>query len=270
MKRNPLFLILALIFVFLTNSALAQQDPLDPGQADTLYFVAGYPCSPEGDTIFFPTGGGDATIHINIWNDEGLVGMAVPLTDLNYGPPSYAFLDSSKNNGSPDPLCFIGSRVESFDFRGCNLLLHPPQVLYGAVAYFHGDSLPPGDGLFATMIYTVEDTGSICLDTVFFPPENYLKLVTSDVIGFKPIFIPSCFQLAPYLCGDADGDRIVNVVDVTYLIEYLFKGGPSPVFPSDVNCDGDTSVSDVTYLIDYLFRSGFPPCDPDNDGQPNC
>jgi hypothetical protein len=270
MKWNLLFFTLTLIFIlFLTSSALAQQDPFDPGEADTLYFVPGDPCSVDGDTLYFPWGGGDVTIYINIWNDEDLKGISVPLIDLSYGPPSNAFLDSSQNNGAEEPLCFVGSRIEGFEFKSINLNLQPPQVLYGAVGI---DSLPPGEGLFATMIYTVEDTGTICLDTLLFPPENTLKFVTPPryPLGFTPQFVPRCFHLRPYLCGDANGDEIVNIVDAAYLANYLFKAGPAPVSSSDVNCDGETDVIDITYLLEYLFRLGFLPCDPDNDGQPDC
>lgn len=66
-----------------------------------------------------------------------------------------------------------------------------------------------------------------------------------------------------YLCGDANGDGDVSVTDVTYLINYLFKGGdpPHPMQAGDTNCDGRVSVSDNVYLINYLFKGGPPPCD---------
>ena len=31
-----------------------------------------------------------------------------------------------------------------------------------------------------------------------------------------------------YVCGDADGSEAVNLLDITYLIDYLYKGGPPP------------------------------------------
>lgn len=271
MKSYLSVLILVLIFSALfVNSVFSQQDPLDSGQADTLYFTAGYPSSPEGDTVFFPEGGGDVTIHINIWNDDSLRGISVPLTDLAYGPPSYAILDSAKNNGGENPLCFVGSRVEDFEVKIINLTLNPPRVLYGALI-LQADPVPPGDGLFAKMAFTVEDTGTICLDTTLFPPQNSLKFVTGvQTIGFTPHFISRCFHTAPYLCGDANGDKIVNIVDVVYLVNYLFHQGPSPVFPSNANCEGDTDISDAVYLVNYVLKNGPPPCDPDDDGQPDC
>lgn len=65
-----------------------------------------------------------------------------------------------------------------------------------------------------------------------------------------------------YLCGDVNGDGVVDVGDVVYLINYLFKSGPvpSPREAGDVNTDGNVDVGDVVYLINYLFKGGPAPC----------
>ena len=75
-----------------------------------------------------------------------------------------------------------------------------------------------------------------------------------------------------YLCGDCDADGDIDVSDVIYTINYLFKGGfaPKPMVAADVDCDGDETVSDVIYLINYLFKGGTPPCDTDGDTVPDC
>ena len=64
-----------------------------------------------------------------------------------------------------------------------------------------------------------------------------------------------------YILGDANNDKKLNVSDVIYLINYLFKGGaePVPVEAGDANCDGHNNVSDVIYLINYLFKGGPEP-----------
>ena len=65
-----------------------------------------------------------------------------------------------------------------------------------------------------------------------------------------------------YTCGDANGDHKVTVSDAVYLVNYLFKGGqtPIPIQSGDANCDGKVTVSDVVYLVNYLFKGGPPPC----------
>jgi hypothetical protein len=63
-------------------------------------------------------------------------------------------------------------------------------------------------------------------------------------------------------CGDCNGDTVVNIADVSYLINYLFIGGPAPdpLCLGDVNCDTLVNIADVCYLINYLFVEGPPPC----------
>ncbi len=62
--------------------------------------------------------------------------------------------------------------------------------------------------------------------------------------------------------GDANNDRKVNVADAVYLIAYIFRGGPAPVFlpEGDANCDGLTNIGDAVYIIGYVFRGGPAPC----------
>jgi hypothetical protein len=268
--RNKLFLsaFIVPVVLFLFNPGLAQQHPEDPGQADTLYFVAGPPCSSNGDTLFFPSGGGDVTIYINFWNDEALAGFVVPLTDTTYDPSSDAFLDPLKNNGTGNPLCFQGSRVENFDVKICYLDANAPRLFYAAIIWF--DSISAGEGLFATMVYTVKDAGRICLDTLFIPPNNTLLFVKPTAVTFTPQFVSRCFYLAPYVYGDVDGDNSITMDDVVYLIKYLLANGPAPAYAADMNCDGEVDNSDFLYLINYLKKGGPPPRDPDNDGIPDC
>jgi hypothetical protein len=61
--------------------------------------------------------------------------------------------------------------------------------------------------------------------------------------------------------GDVNGDGIINVGDVVYLVNYLYKSGgePVPVEAGDITCDGIINVGDVVYLVNYLYRGGDPP-----------
>jgi agmatine/peptidylarginine deiminase len=65
----------------------------------------------------------------------------------------------------------------------------------------------------------------------------------------------------PYVCGDVNDDGSVNILDISYLIYYLYNGGPPPVVweSGDVNASGDINILDISYLIDYLYMEGPEP-----------
>jgi hypothetical protein len=66
----------------------------------------------------------------------------------------------------------------------------------------------------------------------------------------------------PAKCGDVQGDYVVNVGDIVYLVTYLYKNGPAPKCPQargDVNNDGVINVGDVVYLVTFAFKSGPKP-----------
>ena len=63
--------------------------------------------------------------------------------------------------------------------------------------------------------------------------------------------------IIPSKCvGDVDEDGLVNISDVTALIDYLLNSDASAINLSNADCDGDglVNISDVTCLIDYLLN----------------
>lgn len=64
-----------------------------------------------------------------------------------------------------------------------------------------------------------------------------------------------------YFCGDANNDETINILDITYIIAYLYQGGPAPnpLESSDVNNDGAVNILDISYLIAYLYMEGPEP-----------
>jgi hypothetical protein len=65
-----------------------------------------------------------------------------------------------------------------------------------------------------------------------------------------------------YGTGDANGDNKINILDITFLINYVYKGGPAPDprDAGDANCNEVINILDITYLISYLYKGGDPPC----------
>jgi CubicO group peptidase (beta-lactamase class C family) len=64
-----------------------------------------------------------------------------------------------------------------------------------------------------------------------------------------------------YTCGDANDDEAVNMLDILYLINYLYKAGPAPdpTEAADVNGDVAINMLDILYLVSYLYKSGAEP-----------
>jgi uncharacterized delta-60 repeat protein len=86
--------------------------------------------------------------------------------------------------------------------------------------------------------------------------------VTGYSIGPDGDYDYATIKYFQFLRGDANGDGIVDISDIVYLLNYLFVDGPAPVpvlEAGDATCDGVVDASDVVYLLNYLFVSGPPP-----------
>ncbi|SYZ74328.1 exported hypothetical protein [Candidatus Zixiibacteriota bacterium] len=65
-----------------------------------------------------------------------------------------------------------------------------------------------------------------------------------------------------YLNADANDNGTLNILDVSFLINYLYRHGPEP-YPleaGDANCNGKINILDVSFLISYLYKHGPEPC----------
>ncbi|MFH2036296.1 MAG: thrombospondin type 3 repeat-containing protein [Candidatus Zixiibacteriota bacterium] len=75
----------------------------------------------------------------------------------------------------------------------------------------------------------------------------------------------SCEVDCDCIPGEANGTPPYNILDITYLIAYLYKSGPAPnpyaMCSGDANCNCTVNILDITYLIAYLYKSGPAPCD---------
>jgi len=63
--------------------------------------------------------------------------------------------------------------------------------------------------------------------------------------------------------GDLDYDAIICVVDLVYMVDFLFNYGPAPepeLVVGDLNCNHAVNVVDLTYFVEYLFFNGPIPC----------
>ncbi len=90
---------------------------------------------------------------------------------------------------------------------------------------------------------------------LFEPPHsacNYALFVNEDLIAWEPLFRWSCH------CGDANGDAVISISDVVFIINATFHGGPlpDPICLGDANGSGSLNISDAVFLIGYIFAGG--------------
>jgi hypothetical protein len=69
--------------------------------------------------------------------------------------------------------------------------------------------------------------------------------------------------------GNPVGESPIDAWDVIYTIDEIYVNAVSIVDPlcphvsrTDYNCDGWVDVLDLAYVLDYVFLNGDPPCDP--------
>jgi len=126
---------------------------------------------------------------------------------------------------------------------------YPIQGIYN-IEVISEDGAPPGsmysvgvriDGSMQTMIIVGEDVPE------YEEADIYEYIVEEDY---------------HYPNADASGDKIVNLIDITFIINFLYKSGPEPYpyYSADANCDYTVNLLDITYLISYLYKEGEEPC----------
>ena len=61
--------------------------------------------------------------------------------------------------------------------------------------------------------------------------------------------------------GDANGSGGVNLVDIVYIVNYVFKSGPKPApdCRGDANANGMINLVDIIYEVNFVFKGGLAP-----------
>jgi len=122
--------------------------------------------------------------------------------------------------------------------------------------------LEPGSGPVLKLYFIIAPGSSLdeMTEIRFEPYSSYEPLFYGPVLDYCPIL-----QAAPvtldYLCGDVNFNGAFNILDATYLINYLYLSGPEPIpmASADVNSSGSPNILDVTYMINYLYQDGPEP-----------
>jgi hypothetical protein len=164
--------------------------------------------------------------------DNQISEMSVTVENMEAGNVSFARRVSSESNY--DYFSFYIDGVEQGLWSG--------NVNWAVVSY-------PVDSGGHTFMWRFTKDGSISsgLDGGFI-----------DMITF-----PHLISGPAWICGDIDGNgQFQAILELTYLVDRIFRGGPPPPIPQAADVDGsggNSDILDLTYMVDYIFRGGPTP-----------
>ncbi len=250
-------------------SVLPSGDTCDVSKAE--YYGKGY-----GDTTQFYIGTSTYPYHFPI-NFEPISDGLIPPWQLEDGwwrGQIWALLYDSLDNSKADTINLfildilpfqaiivdpLNDSYVSSDVPMSVAILNPYEISQVIYQYKQQDSIEWKDILNGTSMEP--DSFPITWQISDIPPGIYsLRAVARDSAGYADS-IPPTIKVLLYRRGDANGDGIITIGDVVYIINYLYKNDPAPIplVAGDTNCDGVVDVGDVVYLINYLFKSGSAP-----------
>jgi len=263
------------------------QDPNDNGDCDSLYEEI-YP--PDRYQVSFPA---HARFPMRVTNDipnpliDSIAGMVILLGYSSSNPAANARVEVAYNNTNlhpfPDLENSVFRHLPSMQFpqernwmmdlseQGIGLDWDTRMLYFGYEGKILCSLVPTGTHdqrfwggsrvLMATFTFTLEDSTTICIDTTCVPTGRHL-FSRSDAVSYIPRDnMPYCVSIFLSEYGDATGDGVINISDVMYMVNYLYKSGPYPASfeAGDANCDGDHRILDILILINYLYKGGRPP-----------
>ncbi len=179
----------------------------------------------SSDLIFPMSSGTLDTTYIKIIANGGpdLMGMVIPISYANLPGEVEVDLDQVSFTGSILPAEW--NKAAAIDNTNKRVLI------YIYPGYPTDPALVGGTtGIVATLHFTkVSDGDPLAISVTEIPPSHQFILISSYCAnGVSPserIFTP---MLSLALNGDVNCDGIVDVGDVVYTINYLFKNGPIP------------------------------------------
>ncbi|MCX6829855.1 MAG: dockerin type I domain-containing protein [candidate division Zixibacteria bacterium] len=115
--------------------------------------------------------------------------------------------------------------------------------------------------LYLRTIENIQSNSYQLADSLLFATRYWWKVKATDKTG-RYTYSSNTLNFRTWKLGDANGDWLVNIQDVTFLINYLYNKippGPVPKFVGDINGNCIVNIQDITYLINFLYKGGPSP-----------
>jgi hypothetical protein len=162
----------------------------------------------------------------------------------NNAPTTFDLIEPSDNIGAGKSPTFVWGKSTDADFYDSikyNLYYATNPAFFQAISIYD-------------LIDTQYTPASPLTDSLY-----YWRVIAEDL--FSAYNTSDTFSFYTYIRGDANSDGAINVGDMVYLLNFIFKGGTSPEAEpaGDANCDDAVNVGDVVHISYYIFKHGPPP-----------
>ena len=162
--------------------------------------------------------------------------------DLNQAPVLDPIVASDTVNGDST----LSLRIHAVDPDAELITLTALNVPTNATFFDSGNGA-------ASFIFTPDFTQAGVYNVTFIVQDE----CASDSVT-QQITVTACLAKA----GDANNDAKVNLTDVIFLVNYVYKSGtaPSPLCRGDVNgTTGAPNLTDIIYIVNRVFKGGPAP-----------
>ena len=205
---------------------------------------------------FSATGGGSGTdvlrqykgfLKMGYTTDAKLVGIEAWATRETWNTWDYTdaewmdLMTAQLEANHPIPYSSEGADGHAFVVDGVDAdgLYHANWGFYGAA-----------DGWYAFGAFTPTIQGqTLDLNTGLF--------MIIDLLPYEGYVSPNAPGEDPGVPGDVNGDDVVNITDVTWMLDILLGNVEvTDDLTPDVNGDGSVTIADLTFIIDQMVASG--------------
>jgi uncharacterized Ntn-hydrolase superfamily protein len=240
----------------LEDKLMAVLEAADIPGADQRCFDCNKPAISAFIKVVHP-GDGDTPYLYEVINDTPCASDPIPLLREKYDLwKALRVADADTSVVTAAPLLLLADGVSTSEITVIPLnWAHELPSEFTGISISHsgegslGQLIDNGDGSYSIMVTTPMLAGVDTLTVIVQSTSQSVELSSHPILTY-------------YICGDADGNSIVNISDAVYLISYIFGGGPAPdpLISGDVDCNDIANISDAVYLIAYIFGGGAVPC----------